>query len=68
MKGIEMKKKKPSYKKLRRAFLLTLGSSPNLSGCLSPENLQFVDQVSKEILKKWSVDGTRKEKAECVES
>jgi hypothetical protein len=57
-----MKKKKPSYKKLRRAFLLALGSCPDLETCLNPEDRVLVDEVSKEILKKWSLDGTRKKK------
>jgi len=51
--------KKPSYKKLRRAFLLTLASHPDMEKC---PDAQFVDKVSKEILKKWNLDGTRKEK------
>ena len=57
MKGNQMKK--PSYKKLRRAFLLTLASHPDMEKC---PDAQFVDKVSKEILKKWNLDGTRKEK------
>ena len=57
-------KKKPSYKKLRRAFLLTLGAHPDLGSCLNPQDRVLVDEVSKEILKKWSLDGTRKKVAE----
>lgn len=60
-------KKKPSYKKLRRAFLLTLGANPDLHGSLTPEDVQFIDRVSKEILKKWSLDGTRKKKVAEVQ-
>lgn len=62
-----MKKKKPSYKKLRRAFLLALGSRPDLETCLNPEDRVLVDEVSKEILKKWSLDGTRKKKVAEVQ-
>ena len=58
MKGIKMKK--PSYKKLRRAFLLTLASHPDMGKC---QDAEFVEKVSKEILKKWNLDGTRKEKS-----
>jgi hypothetical protein len=61
-----MKKKKPSYKKLRRAFLLTLGANPDL-GSLGKEDNEFVDRVSKEILKKWSLDGTRKKEVAEVQ-
>lgn len=62
-----MKKKKPSYKKLRRAFLLTLGSRPDLETCLNPEDRVLVDEVSKDILRKWSLDGTRKKKVAEVQ-
>jgi hypothetical protein len=59
-------KKKPSYKKLRRAFLLTLGSHPDLE-TLNPEDMALVDEVSKEVLRKWSLDGTRKKKVAEVQ-
>jgi hypothetical protein len=50
-------KKKPSYKKLRRAFLLTLGSHPDMEKCI---DAPFVLRVAAELQKKnWSLDGTR---------
>jgi hypothetical protein len=61
-----MKKKKPSYKKLRRAFLLALGAHPDLS-VLNPENRIVVDEVSKEVLKKWGLDGKRKKEVAEVQ-
>jgi hypothetical protein len=59
-------KKKPSYKKLRRAFLLALGSHPDLEA-LNPEDRVLLDEVSKDVLRKWSLDGTRKKKVAEVQ-
>jgi len=62
------KKPKPSYKKLRRAFLLALGAHPFKVVSLAPEDMALVDEVSKEVLKKWSLDGTRRKKSELADA